>query len=147
MTTAILKGLTGEAGAGFDESHGAPNRLVVVLQALADSGSNLDVTQATIAAATIASRVVDKATRLLNLSVSVAVCGTAGDTDIDVEVNGTVVATLTVDNADADGIKKTTGDINVAVPAAALVEIIVSAAPTSGTGLVASIRFGGVVPD
>jgi hypothetical protein len=146
MSTAILKRSLGDAGAAIDESHGAPNILRQVLQALAEDGVQHSVYQATIATATLFSMIVDKATILRNFRAAAATTGTANDTDVEVQVNGVAVAAtqLTIDNTEANGTKKNSGDLTTALAAGDLVEIVVTAAPTGGAGLTASMRLGGV---
>lgn len=142
---ATLKDSLGEGGAFIDDSHGDDN-LIDVLKALAEGGGDLDAFQVTIAAATIASKVIDKPTTLHSFWTHVAVCGTAGQTDVDLVVNGAVVAQLVTDNAEADGTSKASSDADLPLELAAgdLVQLVVSAAPTAGTGLTASVRIGGV---
>jgi len=87
--------------------------------------------------------VVDKDGQVLDtLSIDLAVCGTAGQTDVQVRVNGVAKATLTITNAEADGIfKVSTTPINLALAKGDVVDINVSAAPTGGTGLSATARL------
>lgn len=136
--TATLKKFLGEGGAALDDSHGFDN-LYDVLKALAEvAGEKLHAYQATIATATIGGMVCDKAGTLTILRTSVGVCGTAGDTDVQVHLNGVSQGELTTDNADADGIKKSLA-FAVTVAAGDLIEIVVTAAPTAGSDLVASV--------
>ena len=135
--TATLKKLMGEAGAGFDDSMGF-NNLYDVLVALAEvAGEKMHAYQDTIATATIASMIADKAGTLSSFRIAAATTGTAGDTDVQVQLNGVSQQELTIDNTDADGTKKS-ATLSVAVAAGDLVELVVTAAPTAGAGLTAS---------
>jgi hypothetical protein len=140
---ATLKRALGEADAFIDDSHGE-NHLYKVLKALAEEGTHLSAYQGTIATAILTGMVIDKATKLVSLRTAVAVCGTAGATSVRVRVNGTLVgATATTDNAAADG-TKTQVDQDIDLVAGDLVQLEVTAAPTGGTGLTASLHFRSV---
>ena len=142
MTTKTLKQYLGDAGAAIDESHGA-DRLYDVLKALAEGLSEMVTAyQATIATATIAAMVTDKNTVLDSLRTSVAVCGTATTTTVQIHVNGVSKGELSTAHDDTDGIKKSLV-ISPAIDIVAgdLIELVVSAAPTGGTGLSATARF------
>lgn len=142
MSNSVLKQRLGDAGAGLDSSFDGQNRLYDNLKSLSELGYSLDVYQTTIATATIASKVVNTACKLTNFRTSVAVCGTADSTVVEVQVNGVEItaATTTIANDDADGVKSSV-DLNVTLAAGDLVEIVVSAAPTAGSGLTASLEF------
>ncbi len=146
MSTATLKKSLGDAGAAIDESHGAPSILREVMTSLAEDGSSLDAYQVTVATATLLSRIVEKATKLRSFKAAMADTGSAGDTDVEVQINGVAVTAtqLTIDNTDTDGQVFSSGVLDVDVPADALVEIIVTAAPTAGVGLTATARLSGV---
>ena len=138
--TATLKKLVGEAGAGHDKSHGS-DTIYDVFKALAEaSGEVLPAYQVTVAAATIASLIADKATTLAAFNVAVATTGTAGATTVQAQVNGSMVSELTVDNTDADGTKVSATPAQ-AIAAGDLVELVVTAAPTAGAGLTATARL------
>jgi hypothetical protein len=135
--TATLKKLLGNAGAGLDDSMGFDN-LYDVLKALAEvAGDHLHAYQDTIATATIASMIADKAGTLTSFRIAAATTGTANDTDVQVQVNGVNKQELTIDNTDADGTKKS-ATLAVAIAAGDLIELVVTAAPTAGAGLTAS---------
>ena len=147
--TAILAKDLGKAGAFLgDESGPYTSKLLrsVLLELAMGGGGNLDAHQATIAAATIGGKLITRASKLVGLRTSVEVTGSADDTIVQVHVNGSAVtgAELTTDNADADGIKKSVAITEVALVAGDLVELVVSAAPTAGTGLDASAE---ILPD
>ena len=147
MTAKLRKDL-GHAGRLLgDESGGYQDQnLRDVLVALAGgAGAGLDAYQATIAAATIAAKVMTGAAKLNGLRTSVGTTGTAGDTTVQVHVNGTAVtgAEATTANTEADGTKKAVA-LSTAVDLVAgdLVELVVSAAPTAGADLAASADIG-----
>jgi len=143
MTAPTLKKYMGEGGAGLDDSTGQDN-LHDVLAAMAAAGRNLDAYQAAIAAATIGGCVADADGVLDNLRTLVGTCGTAGSTTAQVHVNGVSKGELTTAHDAADGIKKSL-DLNVAISAGDLIELVVSAAPTDGADLVASAHISPVV--
>lgn len=147
MSIATLKKTLGEGGAFFDDSSGEDN-LYDVLKALAEGHSDLDAYQAAAATAVIASKIIDKPTRLHSFRLNVAVAGTAGQTDVDLVVNGDVIATLTVDNADADGtsVESEAAALPLDLAEGDLVQLEVSAAATDATGVTASCRISGVTP-
>lgn len=131
-------------GHGFiSQEYGGNNTLYDVLLAL--SSMRLSGGQATAAAATIASMVADAPMTMKQLSVKAIVAGTASATTVKVQKNGADVAgaTLTIDNADADGILKTL-PLAVDVAAGDLITLVVSAAATGATGLGASLLLGKV---
>lgn len=146
MSRATLKKILGEANAFFDESNGQPSILREVLTALAEDGVQHSVYQATIATATLFSMIVDKATTLRNFRIAVADTGSATQSDVEVQLNGTTVTgtALSIVNTEADAIQKDSGELDVDLAVGDLVEIVVTAAPTSGVGLTASMRLGGV---
>lgn len=135
---ATLKKFMGNAGAGLDESHGSDN-LYDVLKALAEGlATSVTAYQATIATATIASFVADATGTLKRFRITAGTTGTADDTDVQVHLNGASQGELTIDNTDADGIKKVSSDLDVGIVAGDLIELVVSAAPTSGADLSAT---------
>lgn len=132
--TATLKKYLGTGGAGLDDSTGFDN-LYDVIKALAEvAGEKLNGHQDTIATADVVGMICDKPGTLTNLRTSVGVCGTAGDTTVQVHKNGVSQGELTTGNAETDGTKKTLA-LAIAVIAGDLIELVVSAAPTAGTGL------------
>lgn len=146
MSQANLKKSLGEAGAFFDDSHGE-NRLYDVLKALAESGETLNVTQAVIATAVLATLIVDRASKLGNLWVNLEVTGTAGSTVLEVKVNGTIVGAITVGNAVADDTSAGLALADLAgadLEAGDVVSLEVTTAPTAGTGLHATLRLKAV---
>ena len=139
MSTATLKRLLGEGGAGIDDSMGFDN-LYDVLKALAESaGDVINAYQATIATATIGGAVIHTANKLVSLRTSVGTCGTANSTTVQVHVNGVSKGELTTAHDETDGTKKSL-ELDVDLAVGDLVELVVSAAPTAGADLVATAR-------
>ena len=139
MTTKTLKQLMGTGGAGLDDSMGYDN-LYDVLKALAAGLSEMATAyQATVATATIGGMLANSSCKLTSLRTSVGTCGTAGDTTVQVHLNGVSQGELTTGNAEDDGTKKAL-TLDVDLVAGDLVELVVSAAPTAGADLVASAR-------
>lgn len=135
--TAELKKFIGDGGALLDDSTGLDN-LYDVLKALAEvAGEKVNAYQASISTATIGGMVCDKAGTLTNLRTSIGTCGTANSTTVQVHVNGVSKGELTTAHDATDGTKKSL-DLEVAVSAGDLIELVVSAAPTDGSDLVAS---------
>ncbi len=138
--------ILGEAGAGIDASSGglSKGRLYDVLKELAENPpEKLTAYLGTIATGILAGIVCKKATRLRSLDTNIAVCGYSGTTTVQVLINGVLAhasAVLSTGNAEADGISKSVA-LDVAVPAGALVQINVSAAGGSATGLTATARL------
>jgi len=144
MTLKILKKLIGDAGAGMDESHGS-DRLYGVLKALVENHSeSLNAYQATIAAATISAMVVDAPCKLGRLRTSIGTTGTADSTTVQVHINGVSKGELTTANTEADGTKKSTTALGTELAAGDLLELVVSAAPTGGVDLIASVKLQSV---
>lgn len=140
MSRATLKRSLGEAGAFFDSSHSQDN-LLAVLQALAaSSGETIGYSQATPTTGIKGAILCDSPTRLANVYMKAGVAGTAGATTVAVLVNSVSKATLTVDNAEADGTAKGLA-INLALEAGDLVELSVTAVGTGATGLSATVRL------
>ncbi len=111
-----------------------------------------DVLQATIATGDILTFIADRDYLINQLFIQVAVCGTAGQTDIDLHVDG--VSVLTADeviaNDDADGTEVTirAADLDgtgAVVNAGSKVEVVVAAAPTAGTGLYVQVKLDPVL--
>jgi hypothetical protein len=137
MTATLRKDL-GEAGAFLgDKMVGLKGQSLrdVILELAEGAGGDLSATQATIAVASLAAKLMKRAGKITGLRCLVATTGTADSTVVNVRKNGTVVGTLTVANTEADGTKKSTS-LNVAVAENDLVSLDVSAAPTAGAGLV-----------
>ena len=106
MTTAILLKRMGEAGAGLDASYSDDDdKLYDVLAALANQGDSLSAKSATTGIK--ASIVLDSAQKVGTLYVRVGTTGTAGQTDVEVRKNGTLLTpaskTVTVLNTEDDG--------------------------------------------
>jgi hypothetical protein len=135
-----LKKLLGIGGAGIDESYEDVNQLYDVLKAMVEGAAPaLSARQTTIATADIGGMLVDDAEgKLLRLRTSVGTTGTAGSTTVQVHKNGVSQGELTTANTEADGVKKSL-TLDVALAAGDLIELVVSAAPTAGADLVASV--------
>lgn len=136
--TAILKKSLGEAAAFISDEHGDDN-LYKVLSSLASGSARLDHFEAALSAASKAQLLAIEATKLTGFAMKLGTTGTAGQTDVDVEVDGAVVASLSVSNAEADGTYKAL-DLStpIDIPAGSTVELVVSAVPTAGANLEAS---------
>jgi len=141
----VLKKLLGIAGAGIDESYEDINQLYDVLKALVQGKSPAaSAYQATIATATIGAFIVDDdESKLTGLRTSVGTTGTAGSTTVQVHKNGASQGELTTANTEDDGTKKSLA-LDISLAAGDLVEIVVSAAPTAGADLVASVQANAV---
>lgn len=135
MTAKTLKKLLGDAGAGLDESGGL-DTLHDVLANMA-KGMGVNAFQGTIATGIIGGMICNQAGKLVNLRTSVGTCGSADATVVQVHKNGVSQGSLSTDNAEADGTKKSL-DLNVSVAVGDLITLVVSAAPTGGANLVAS---------
>lgn len=142
-----LKKILGEAGALLDDSTGFNNLYDLLVEFAMGAGGNLDAHQDTIATATIGGKIVTRASKLVGLRTSVETCGTADTTTVQVHKNGSAVSGLELSTAhdDADGVKKSVA-LTTAVTLAAgdLVELVVSAAPTAGSNLDATVE---ILPD
>jgi hypothetical protein len=145
MTVSIKRDLgQGQAFLG-DRSFSSSDGLPDVLRALAQGPiGQLNAYQATIAAATLNGIVACGAGKIVGLRTSVAVCGSADSTTVQVQKNGTSVGELTTGNAEADGIKKSLA-IDVDIVAGDLIQLVVTAAPTGGTGLTVSAKLQPVI--
>ena len=104
--------------------------------------TNLTAFQATVATATLGGMLIRRPMRLRSHSTGLGVCGTAGSTVVQVHVNGSAIsaATLTTDNADADGTVRNVG-LDQALVAGDRLEIVVSTAPTGGTDLAVTVEL------
>lgn len=140
--TAVLKRSLGEAGAFIDESSGRASRLYEALAALAEGSMNLTGDQTTPSVAALSQFVATKAMRLQSLALNMGTAGSSGQTDVAVDVDGSDVATVTVDNADADG-STNLADLSTPVDIAAgsVVKLEVTAIPGSGANLTATAMF------
>jgi hypothetical protein len=154
MGLTILKKYTGEGGAGFDASHDPgpgtkKSKLLDVLTALCLGKPLINAHLPTIATGILARAVITGPDTLRELSARIDVCGSAGNTVIQVRVNTVVITSLTIDNLAADPTQ-----VKISIPSVALgtdtkgfdvkdgdiVDLNVSAAPTGGTGLTATLR-------
>jgi len=129
--TAVLKASMGEAAAFLSDDHGEDN-LLKVLTALAGGSERLTYFQATPSTGDKARTLTTEATKLTALSLKMGTTGDANDTDLDVEVDGNVVASVSINNAEADGTVKS-ADLStpVDIPAGSTVELVVSAVTTN----------------
>jgi hypothetical protein len=145
MTVTLRKEI-GQGGAYLGErSVSDTNNLLSVLQALAQGpAGQLSAYQATIATATIASMVAAAAGKITGLRTAVAVCGTGGSTTVQCQLNGVSVGELTTANDDADGTKSSLA-LDVDVAEGDLIQLVVTAAPTAGTGLTATAKLQPVI--
>lgn len=103
MTAPTLKRSLGDGGAAIDESHGAPSILRAVLQAVAkETGPRVQSSDATPGAGTLATYNVLRDGVLQSFRAQAGTTGTANSTDLELRVNGAAVASLSIDNTDAD---------------------------------------------
>jgi len=154
MGQTILKKYLGEAGAGADGSHDPgpgtkKTKLYDVLAALCLGKPLINAHLPTVATGILARAVITGPDTLRELALRLDVCGSAGNTIVQVRVNTTVIASITIDNAAADP-----SQVKLSLPSTALgtdtkgfdvkdgdiVDLNVSAAPTGGTGLTATLR-------
>lgn len=141
--TATLKQSLGEGHAFFSDEHGDDN-LLDVLKAVAEGPNQLSAHQTTIATAVLTGMVAYKAFRLKSFSAAIATTGTAGSTVVELNHNGTAVASITIANTDADG-TVTHVDLDLAIAKGDTLEIEVDTAPTAGSGLNATATMSPVV--
>lgn len=132
-----LKKFLGEAGALVGDKSMGLDTLYDVLKALAERSASLTAYQATVATATLNGVVLDKPHKLTGLRTAVDVCGTAGSTTVQVHKNGVSQGELTTANTEDDGTKKSL-ELDVDCVAGDVIKLVVSAAPTAGTGLTGS---------
>lgn len=154
-----LKRLLGEAGAGISDEMGGFDTLRDVLTGLANglaqSGEALNGRVATIATGVLNETLIDRAKRIKDFRIRVAVGGSAGQTDVQLRRTRagvtTVLATLTAVNTQTDPAEYelTTAQLAALADLAEndLVDLNVSAAPTGGTGLVGAVRFEPLAAD
>jgi len=139
MSTATLKKSLGDGGAFICDSHGDDN-LLDVLTALSNAGEVLTCKEASPTTGIKASLLTDVASRLGTLVIKAGTCGTANQTDVDVNIDGVQAAQLSIDNADTDG-TVVSEEIDVAVPASSLVEIEFTAVATGAANVTATLRL------
>jgi hypothetical protein len=141
MTT--LKKTIGDGGGGNDRVHGS-DTVYDVLKAMALEPRALHSARlATIATGIFSSLIVKGKRKPVELRAEVEVCGSAGSSVVEVRQNGTVIATLTFANTDADPTKKSVA-ITAVLADNDKLDFNVSTAPTGGTGLTMTVyeRFG-----
>lgn len=99
----------------------------------------LDGQQAAIAAATLSGFIAQRALRLRGLRGRIAVCGDAGTTTVQVHRNGVLIsgATVSVANTAADPTSFSVA-VDAAIAPGDAITLVVTAAATNATGLVAS---------
>ena len=141
MSTATLQRDMGEANSYFSDDSGKDN-LAKVLAALSSAGETLSFKQVGATTTGIkASMVTDVPTRIATLQVHVGDTGDAGDTVVSIRVDGTLLTpTVTVDNAEDDDTAKGVA-VDTKVDAGSLVEIDITAAPTAGALVTATLRL------
>lgn len=146
MSRATIRENLGEGGALLDDSLGGDN-LIDVIKALAEAHADLDAYQAAVATGVIASKIIDKPTRVHSFRTHVAVCGGSGSTTVQFQVNGVSIASLTTANTDPDGTSSESDDASFpySLEAGDLVQFVVTAAAGSATGLTASARVNSTV--
>ncbi len=151
MSQAILKQLLGEAGAGSASDHSPsalPTTLYGVLKQLCQPKPMASVVLPTIATGVLIRIPITGPDTLRELSARVDVCGSAGSTVLEVRVNTVVQGSLTFANTDPDPTQKKvtlgTGGNGIDVKDGDIVDLNISAAPTGGTGLAATLRSGPV---
>lgn len=139
-----LKKWMGEAGAGLANDHGYDNLFDVLSEIALGGSEHLSSALAVIATGVLDALVVGQVSKLTSLKASVGTTGTAGATTVQVLVNGVSKAEVTVDNTDTDGIVITDEDLDVDLAVDDVVQFNVSAAPTAGADLVATVRMSSV---
>jgi hypothetical protein len=144
MTVKNLEQNLGETGAYTDRSSGKDN-LYDVVTAIANSGPTLDAYQATIATGIIASKILFGDHIIKKLKIYVGVCGTADTTTVQVLKNSVSQGELSVAHSVADGAASELVIADIACVAGDRIEINVSAAPTAGTDLIASVQLAPVL--
>lgn len=143
MTVKNLVQELGETGANTDRSSGKDN-LYDVLKAFAQGPANdLDARQDTVATGLIASRILTSEAKITGLKIRVGTTGTATTTTVQVLKNGVSQGALSIANTEADGTLKSLV-LDVDCVADDYIEINVSAAPTGGANLIASVKMAAV---
>ncbi len=102
---AVLKKSLGEAGAFIDESNGRPSRLLEVLTALVNGlAESLSLSEVNPSTGVKEVLVVDQDTSYeATMRVKVGTTGSSSSTTVELQVNGSVLITLDIDNTDPDG--------------------------------------------
>jgi len=144
MTVKTLKQNLGETGAYTDRSSGHDN-LYDVAVALAAGELPLSGRQDTVATGIIASILLDTDKIIKKLRIKVGTTGSADSTTVQVLKNAVSQGELTIANTEADGTAKALTIADVACVAGDLIELSVSAAPTAGANLVASVQLASVL--
>lgn len=139
MSRATLKKSLGEGGAFIGDSHGEDN-LLAVLTSLSNAGEVISFKQATPTTGIKASLVADVASRIGTLYVNVATTGTAGQTDVDVLLNGVSQGQIVIDNTESDSFKAGLA-INIDVAAGDLVELDFTDVATNAANVAATVRM------
>jgi len=143
MTVKNLEQNLGETGAFTDRSSGKDN-LYDVVKAMAQGPANdLDGRQDTVATGIVSSRIASGDAKITGLKIRVGTTGTAGSTTVQVLKNGASQGSLTIANTEDDGTQKSL-DLDVDCVEDDYVEINVSAAPTGGANLIASVKMAAV---
>lgn len=144
MTITLLKQSLGTDGQSLTDESSGLDGLKNVLQAMARAlGITLKGAQAVVATATLDSWIVDAAGDYqASLRTEIGTTGTSNDTDVELQVNGSLVGDqATTDNTDADGTKQAVLVSLTSLSAGDVVDLVVSAAPGSGANLKASARI------
>ena len=116
---------------------GSPSDAAQGLQGIQFS-DNLDGFQGTIATGIIASKVATKPMKLQGLLASAATAGTAGNTVLQVHVNGVSQGSVTLDSGLADPVASRSVPLDVDINVGDVISLVVSTAPTAGANLSAS---------
>lgn len=144
MTAPVLPKTLGEGDAFFSKDHGNQT-LYDVLKKFVECGTSLQARNAsTITTGTKAGTVAQFDGVLGKAHMRAANNGSAGSTIVDININGTTVASLTLANTDTDGVDVSTDMSELAAAAFVegdLIEIAVDTAPTSGSDLVVSVQM------
>lgn len=133
--TKQLKQLVGDGGAGHDQSHGSDTLRDVVAAMIDGMPPAVTARQATVATGVVNGCVVDRTGRYdVVLEMDVGTTGTADDTVVEAQANGTLIpdVTGTIDNTDADGTSVRAEAQNVLLTRGDVVQLEVTAAPTAG---------------
>lgn len=146
MTVPVLVKRLGEAGAGMDESHGAPSRLYDLMLALVTAGVPLVARQAgAITTGVKASMLVQFDGVVGDFGVSVGDCGSADATVVKVNKNGVALGTFHTIAHDGDDPTVATVDLSSLAAAAFvkgdLITIEVTALGTDAADLDATLAL------
>lgn len=143
MTVKNLEQNLGETGAYTDRSSGRDN-LYDVVKAIALGPSNdLTARQTTIAVAILQGVILSGDTKITGLKLFVGTTGTADTTTVAVLKNGVSQGTLSIANTEDDGTQKSL-DLDVDCVEDDYIQISVTAAPTAGSNLVATVKLAAV---